>query len=394
MKRLLSVPLILLTALLFAPLLNSAGVSSYSRGVALLLLGEREQAKPFLEQGLKGANLRGLIPAYQALAEGREMDAASLFERAVRQRIKGMEALIGYGQAMGEYSLYYREYYFRFAGELFPKSGAAQLCQGAFLVQQGDPAKGILFVQKALKLERVPEYRLFLALAYRYLNQEAKEREELVGALKEGALSFSALQRAAELFEREGKNQQAVALVREQGERFSSRPLYRVLLAGVLRRGGDYRGALEELGRVTGPSLQEFPFLKEKALALLEKRDRVEALKFFRQAEAMGEEDREFSLRYGEAPKSNAPRPDVGSSGCPSRRSKGRASGVHPSGRRTALKEAASSSFRWKGRGGGTIPSFCLGRKATPRAASTLWMHERQILQSHPWTKGFRAFFS
>ena len=39
MKRLLSVPLILLTALLFAPLLNSAGVSSYSRGVALLLLG-------------------------------------------------------------------------------------------------------------------------------------------------------------------------------------------------------------------------------------------------------------------------------------------------------------------------------------------------------------------
>ena len=307
MKRLLSVPLILLTALLFAPLLNSAGVSSYSRGVALLLLGEREQAKPFLEQGLKGANLRGLIPAYQALAEGREMDAASLFERAVRQRIKGMEALIGYGQAMGEYSLYYREYYFRFAGELFPKSGAAQLCQGAFLVQQGDPAKGILFVQKALKLERVPEYRLFLALAYRYLNQEAKEREELVGALKEGALSFSALQRAAELFEREGKNQQAVALVREQGERFSSRPLYRVLLAGVLRRGGDYRGALEELGRVTGPSLQEFPFLKEKALALLEKRDRVEALKFFRQAEAMGEEDREFSLRYGEAlMKSNA----------------------------------------------------------------------------------------
>ena len=101
MKRLLSVPLILLTALLFAPLLNSAGVSSYSRGVALLLLGEREQAKPFLEQGLKGANLRGLIPAYQALAEGREMDAASLFERAVRQRIKGMEALIGYGQSMG-----------------------------------------------------------------------------------------------------------------------------------------------------------------------------------------------------------------------------------------------------------------------------------------------------
>lgn len=307
MKRLLSVPLILMTALLFAPLLNSAGVSSYSRGVALLLLGEREQAKPFLEQGLKGASLRSLIPAYQALAEGREMDAASLFERAVRQRIKGMEALIGYGQAMGEYSLYYREYYFRFAGELFPKSGAAQLCQGAFLVQQGDPAKGILFVQKALKLERVPEYRLFLALAYRYLNQEAKERDELVVALKEGALSFSALQRAVELFEKEGKNPQAIALVREQGERFSSRPLYRVLLAGVLRRGGDSRGALEELGRVTGPSLQEFPFLKEKALALWAKRDRAEALKFFRQAEAMGEEDREFSLRYGETlMKSNA----------------------------------------------------------------------------------------
>jgi len=137
MKRLLSVPLILLTALLFAPLLNSAGVSSYSRGVALLLLGEREQAKPFLEQGLKGANLRGLIPAYQALAEGREMDAASLFERAVRQRIKGMEALIGYGQAMGEYSLYYREYYFRFAGELFPSSA-----RGPSSSNRGIPPRG------------------------------------------------------------------------------------------------------------------------------------------------------------------------------------------------------------------------------------------------------------